>query len=261
VKRSKRRADTLQCEEWFFVNVHEDKKKSAFIYEYGRELTRRGVLTFDSILKSTHSFVIRMPPRGRTDYQKLMRDHLPDFVRITGPLFPDTPWRLIDSEMQAALVSAAKKRFPEDMYLREFTVPDVQSYGVTDEAFLWAKQPLANNQCIRQTPVGLEINFDNSDTAILAAIAEWLPKERKRLGLPEVKFKPKTGRGTFSDRLNGLGALRLVNHHATEPNRLIEYTKAKLGYDGGCFQNVRELRDAACKAEELLKLLSGRSGN
>src|ERR1051325_1481538 len=90
VKKSKRRARALNREEWFLLDVDKDEKRAAFVYEHGRELTRRGLFTIDSIFRLRNPLLVRVRPRGRIDYQKLMRDHLPDFVRIAKDRFPHT---------------------------------------------------------------------------------------------------------------------------------------------------------------------------
>jgi len=242
----------LERKEWYFVNVAKDEMKAAFIYEYARELLRRSPAIIDSIIKSEGRQIIRLRPRGRFNYEKLIRDHVPEFVRISKVRFPRMPWQALDHEVRSKLVEAGDEPFPDDRYLAE-SRSELRSSVIDGEALLWANQPFVDNQYFRQTPHGLQIKFDQPDSCIIRAFAEWLPKERKRQGLPDVKYKPMTGRGGYSDRLNGLGALRLVNHYATQPKKLVNYTKQKLGYDA-LFQTVRELRSAAEKAEELLKL-------
>src|SRR5205814_10085937 len=72
----------LDRKEWYFVEVGGAEMKAAFIYEYARELLRRSPATIDWIIKSESVQRIYIRPQGRINYEKLMRDHLPDFIRI-----------------------------------------------------------------------------------------------------------------------------------------------------------------------------------
>jgi hypothetical protein len=260
----KAKKDELDRKEWYFPDLPKAEREAAFIYEYARELEARSPATLDLIIRSEGaSHLIRMRPRGRVDFGKIMRDHVPDFVRISKDRFPGIPWQGLDHEMRTMLVEAAKKLFPADAYLADIHLlhdATSRAYALRPTVInlktpLWTNQPFVENEYFRQTPSGLQINFDQSDSGIMTAIAQWLPMERKRLGMPDVKYKPQTGRGSSYDRLNALGALRLVGRYPTD-KELANYTKRDhLGYRA-FYNTVRELREAAKKAEELLNMLS-----
>jgi hypothetical protein len=252
-KGSKAKPRELDRKEWYFLKIPKAEMKAAFIYEYARELASRSPASLDLIIRSEGaSNVIRTRPRGRVDFKKIMRDHVPDFLRISKRWFPRIPWQGLDHKMRARLLEAANKLFPADKYLREATITELREFRVSIETLGWANQPLVDNEYLHQTPLGLHIHLNKPDSGIKKAFALWLSMERKRQGLPDVKHKPMTGRGSFSDRLNGLGALRLVEHC---PDKLYSYTAFEIRGEAS-YQDVRELRNAAKKAEELLKLLS-----
>src|ERR1700736_1892023 len=102
-KRSK--SDELDRKEWFFVEIAKPEMKAAFIYEHARELAQRSPATIDLIMKAGRTLVLRKA-RGRIHYEKLMRDHIPDFVRISQDRFPRQPWQALDDDVRFKLIEA-----------------------------------------------------------------------------------------------------------------------------------------------------------
>jgi hypothetical protein len=245
----------LDRDEWFFCKIPESELKACFIYEYARELRWRSPAALDRIVKSEGDRVIRVrPERSKLDFGKIMRDYVPDFLRISNGKFPDISWQKLDQKVRLMLVEAANKVHPEDLFLRDVTITSdaLRKSHISTETLQWANQPVVDNEYLRETAYGLEIKFNKPDSGIKRAFAQWLSMERKRRGLAKIKYKRQTGRGGFWDRLNGLGALRLVNRYRW--TELVNYTSPKLKNDA-YYSSVRDLRAGAKKAYELLEML------
>jgi hypothetical protein len=99
------------------------------------------------------------------------------------------------------------------------------------------------------------INWYYPDAQLKRAFAEWLSEQRKdreKRGLTEITYKPR-GRGGFRDRLNWLGALRVVNHYSKK--QLVDYADTNLKV-GAPYRHLPDLYEAAKKALHLLSSVS-----
>lgn len=101
-----------------------------------------------------------------------------------------------------------------------------------------------------QTEYGLFlINWSHRDPEIKRAFNEWLQREREerqKLGITECRPQS-SNRGGFRDRLNWLGALRVINHYRHK--ELVDYNDTNLKVSAP-YSHYPDLRVAANKARQ-----------
>ena len=218
----------LDPNEWCFVSVLKPEVQACFNYEYAREFAKQSA-------SSSRPF-----------------SALYDW-------FPDKSWQALDAEIKSILMTLNYYSFPG--YSNSFKIQSLQQLKenrVGIKELLRLVRAGANSD----SEYGFfEIDWDHPDADIKRAFVEWLSGERdkrKKRGLTKIKYKLK-GRGGFRDRLNWLGALRVVQHY--RKSQLVDYADTNLKVDAP-YCHLPDLYEGAKKAKtqlETLAKLYGRS--
>ena len=261
--------------EWFFAEIPKPEIEACFRFEYARELAKRCRRIKDLLAEFKAG---QGAPKGTAARSKgwkaqlqlveIMRACFPHSLIVFDQYFPAKPWQVLDQEMREAMVEYLN----ETLELRQscarpwiLSIRTVRELG-PDERTIRMFQHLhefLSEEDFSQTEYGfVSINWNHAGSAIKRAFAEWLSEQledRKKRGLPIINYQSKTGRGGPADRLNALGALRVVDY-CSAPDELSGYTTAKARYKA-YYSNVRELREAAEKAAKLLDMLLVQTGN
>lgn len=242
-QRPKAEKGELDRKEWDFGSIPKSEIEACFIYEYARELARRspGILDLFILGQIGWSAGKKTPQfsEGRKvcqEFRKTMTDCVPDFLYLYGDWFPDTSWQGVDQKVRSELVKEV-------------------NYG---RQYRWNSLPVNKNKLSIERGF-LPINWHYPDAELKRAFAKWLSKQRKdreKSELAEIKYKPK-GRGGFRDRLNWLGALRVVQHYRTI--QLVNYrnqdAKLKVAapyrYSSDLYKNARKARNLLNKLSEV----------
>lgn len=264
----------LKRNEWLFLKTPKNEIKACFAFEYAREVARKSLRVSEllSIWKAGQSArkgtsESKKANKALIDLVRIMRACFPEFLVVFDDRFPDTPWRDLGRELRLGMMDYQVQELQDKRSQRRSERLSIDLSGVFDSpemnfiTFQHLHECLSHDD-FSQNEYGLiAINWSYPIRELKQAFDDWVEEEsenRKARGLVGTRRKEKTGRGGFPflDRLNRLGALRLVNRYRWK--ELPNYTRKK--DNTYCYGGVRELRDGAAKARELLDTLLNRIG-
>lgn len=249
MKTNGRRAAANECDldrkEWDFGQIPKRELESCLIYEYLREFVRskRGLTAADGSATS----------RARTRFTALMRYYFAGPRSIRSKWSPDKAWVDLDSALRQELVERSSVLL-DYITLTMMTLRQLEPLGVSTLEEFRRRHLYLHQQpgMLAQTEYGLfAVNWLFSDSEIVETFTRWLSTQRKEVQKRGWNPIRKKGRGGALDRLNCLGALRIMNHYST--SQLVDYDNPKLKIHGLPYQYLPDLRRAAKKARQELE--------
>jgi hypothetical protein len=236
-KRPLEKAD-LDRKEWCFKSIPKREIDACYSYEYLRELARR-------------------PHRieAVAEFRKVMTHWLFVAPALLEDCDPNISWQELDQKMRSALVQihtnfrsdGSLKMEPEkELDDRELEITNIKRFRHRCESW----QDKFDRE---RTEYGFfAINWRYGDREIKRTFAEWLSDQREEVGWTEIDYKTKA-RGGSMDRLNWLGARRVVKHY--RKTQLVDYADTNLKVDAP-YSHLPDLYKNAKKAGNLLKIMS-----
>ncbi len=195
------------------------------------------------------------------NFRKAMKKCFHDYPAISYEWFPKQPWQALNKEIRQTHSDEVKEglhhywnNLPHGKLsihtLRELEGANVKAIG----SFQWTHECLHQEE-ISETEYGFfAINWNHDNSDIKDAFGKWLTEqrnERQQRGLTGIKHIKKS-RGGFKDRLNWLGALRVVEFYPAA--MLTDYPDSNLKIDAP-YSHAPDLYENAKKAREYLRNL------
>jgi len=256
-----RATGTIDPKEWNFKDVPQDEIEACYQFEYARELiTQSRKLRFYIKEAEIHLPSTREWCEASDKISNLMDKCFPDFsIYYFNFLFTYTWQELSDSyrlkvtELISTGYDHYSKKWPQ-RNIRIQTLRELRpSNQATMEAFQKGCEDFLDDNDLTQTEYGMfAINWKNPDHKIQGGFNHWLSeqrKEREKLGLGKAEYKPE-GRGGFRDRLNWLGAARIIRFYPKK--QLVNYSDTNLLVDTP-YSHLPDLYKNAKKADEIIK--------
>jgi hypothetical protein len=241
-KQPAKNAD-LDSKEWCFRSISTKEADACYVYEYLRELIRRS------------------PSNGRKDGRAIIATKVVRFWGMdehslsAADIILNTPWQDLGHEAQSILSRRVANR-----NLISLTMEPENDLDITNiKEFRERYGSWQNSFDSERTEYGFfAINWRFADRDLKRTFDEWLAERRKeveRRGWTKPDYKAK-GRGGSVDRLNWLGALRVVEHYRRTDTQLVDYADTNLKIDAP-YSHLPDLRKNAKKARKLLTVMSG----
>jgi hypothetical protein len=222
----------LDRNEWCFKSIRKTELDACYAYEYLRELSRRPDQNSNGSANAA--------------FRKFITPFIGN-VAILRTCSPKIAWQDLDSKVRSEMVRG--------LAIRDFASLTMEPESETDitniEKFRRAYRKMETSKFnLERTEYGFfAINWRYADREIKQRFAKWLSARRK-----EMDYKAKA-RGGSMDRLNWLGALRVLNHYRKTP--LVDYylqdsklmVAAPYRYSSDLYKNAK-------KAGNLLEIFS-----
>jgi len=203
IENSNHKGSKFPRTEWDFSKVPALELDACFAWEYAREwdLLRHG-----NVNPPPKSIPVAGGEQLNPEFGKYIAD--PDQVigclqsemLLTWRAHLDTPWQQLASEAKIKILATVN-----------IEAPGLEAMDLATAA--------STNSTGRQERVAFNINWDHSDTRLIAEFAAWLRDCRK------APAKEQRGRNRRDD-LNMLGGMRLL-HHLKLEDAIIETTRAR----------------------------------
>jgi hypothetical protein len=218
----------LDRNEWCFKSIPKREIAACFAYEYFRELAR-----------PPHRIEARFLKRALLDCD------------------PNISWQELDQKMRSTLVklntlfdSVGSLHMEPERELDGLDITNIKRYRQGFESW--------QNEFDRErTEYGFfAINWRYPDREIKRRFEQWLSEQREEVKWTEFDYKIKA-RGGSMDRLNWLGALRVVKHY--RKTQLVDYADTNLKVDAP-YSHLPDLYKNAKRAGNLLKIIAENLG-
>ncbi len=266
-KARSKSATQLDPSEWDFREIPFEETEACYLYEYGRELTKVWPRLSLVMRNWEKKLCANIPAANATEVLigRIFTLRFGDFPQVHPSFFPRTSWRRLSQQQRAAMVGAVNMgvgHFSRREHSRQLLIRTLREFGpkrgTSVQQFIEAYEHLNPPEVWDQTDYGLfAINWSYGSPEIIKTFKSWVEEQRNqraRLGFPPPKRRT-TARGGFRDRLQRLGALRIVNHYsptelspdpdATNPNRKLN-VPAPYGHSS-------DLHEAAKKARTMIE--------
>lgn len=223
----------LDRKEWCFKSIPKHEVNACYGYEYFRELARR-----------SH----RIDAVG--EFRKVMANWLFYKPALLEDCNPNISWQELHQKMRSALVKIHTNIRSVGCLIME---PERESDITNIKRFRHSCRGLCQDELDRErTEYGFfAINWRYADREIKRTFAQWLSEQREEVKWTEIDYKTKA-RGGSMDRLNWLGALRVVKRY--RKTELVDYADTNLKVDAP-YSHLPDLYKSAKKAGKLLKTM------
>jgi hypothetical protein len=233
-KRALEKAD-LDRKEWCFKSIPKREIDACYIYEYLRELARQ-----------SH----RIDAVG--EFRKIMITMLFLKPALLEDCDPNISWQELDEKMRSTLVQI-HTRARSDGSLKMEPEKELDESELDIKRFRHRCESWQDEFDRERTEYGFfAINWRYADREIKRTFAEWLSQQREEVKWTEIDYKTKA-RGGSMDRLNWLGARRVVKHY--RKTQLVDYADTNLKVDAP-YSHLPDLYKNAKKAGNLLKIMA-----
>jgi hypothetical protein len=232
----------LEPKEWNFPAGPPAEVEACYVYEYGREFARgdQGVLKLLSDFRKVSAGKTKAERKGWLALLKELVEKFeigfPDFPSWAFHFIPKSPWQTLSKSDRSYIVEKVRDGYSrrlEKSPLRRFhieTLRELAPANINSLRVFRFVHELGEEGDLGKTEYGFfALNWRYSDKEIRDVFAEWLSEQRTEFNRAGVANQKRPGRGGFRDRLNWLGALRIVNHYP--PKQLADYPESKLKID------------------------------
>jgi hypothetical protein len=253
----------LEPEEWCFKTLPKAEIEACYLYEYGREFARGD----PEILKLLSELQIKMAEKKRgwvgllQTLSQRFEIVFTDFPMLAFMFIPGIPWQGLSKSDRSNIVTEVREGYSRRQQKSPSRRLHIETLGQLEPANIASLRTfkfyheIFYKDDLGETEYGFfALNWKHTDKDIRDAFNAWLSEqrtERNSLGIAKAKHK---SRGGFSDRLNWLGALRIVNHYPAQ--RLADYTDSNLKIEAP-YSHLPDLYANAKKARKLVAALFG----
>jgi hypothetical protein len=181
-------------------------------------------------------------------------------LKLTKDCAPNFCWQELGEKPRTEFVNIVTNRFRcGGLHMETFEQLEALEIKNVDQFARVRGLTLQDEDDHAQTELGLfAINWNYPDCAIKQAFADFLSEGRQEnegRGQTQIRYKLKA-RGRFLDRLNWLGALRLVVHYQGRTGRLANYGDGRVTVSSWPYAYKHDLYKNAKRARNLIKLIS-----